>query len=462
MHASSTRKVRRDVTGGKRGDGHLRTRRICRPDARRFKTRADERNLTGVAGLVSFGGFLRELGVDRELRQRFRRLKASRLVVYPMETQLRLLLDAAVAGVGRVFGLESLAADPLFVHLAGGVVPSIDTVYRDLMRFDDTALDDLEAMLGAHGLAGLAHKKHPLVHLDIDTTVLSLFGTQEGALPGPNPHYHGRPSYHPLVARIAETGTFVGARLRPGDTGFGVAEVPVLEGWLDRVRAEVGPDGVIYVRIDGAADCTDILMAIEAKGALFVTKADMTPRLNGLIATEEHWTTVERDADNRPSQQVAEIPFAREAWKQRGANFRVIAVRTRERPNGKQIFLWDHLDYTVQVFITNEWAEAPIDVARRYDARAGIEPMIGETKYGWGLGNVPSQCFRANHAALLLKLLAFNFMRRFVATRCPALRTWRAPWLRRALIHVPGRLSRSGHRRTLHVPVTSMLARMPN
>ena len=36
-----------------------------------------------------------------------------------------------------MFGLEALAADPVFVHLAGGVVPSIDTVYRDLRRFDD-------------------------------------------------------------------------------------------------------------------------------------------------------------------------------------------------------------------------------------------------------------------------------------------------------------------------------------
>jgi len=35
------------------------------------------------------------------------------MVIYPMETQLRLLLDANVAGEHRVFGLESLAPDPL-------------------------------------------------------------------------------------------------------------------------------------------------------------------------------------------------------------------------------------------------------------------------------------------------------------------------------------------------------------
>jgi hypothetical protein len=48
-----------------------------------------------------------------------------------------------------------------------------------------------------------------------------------------------------------------------------------------------------------------------------------------------------------------------------------------------------------------------------------------------------------------LKVLAHNLVRRYVADRVPALRTWRVPWLRRALFVVPGRLVRSGRRRTL-------------
>lgn len=39
---------------------------------------------------------------------------------YPMRTQMRLLIDAAVIGEDRVFGLERRAADPLFVRFAGG------------------------------------------------------------------------------------------------------------------------------------------------------------------------------------------------------------------------------------------------------------------------------------------------------------------------------------------------------
>ena len=458
----STQKVRRDVVGGKRGDGDKRRARIRRPDARNMKVAGTDEELTGVAGLVGFGAFLRKLGVDRELRESFFRLKDGPMVVYPMETQIRLLVDAAVAGEERVFGLEGLAADPLFVRLAGGVIPSIDTVYRDLCRFDDRAIEALEASVARHGLAELRGKRLPIVHLDIDTTVEPLFGMQEGALPGPNPHYHARPSYHPVLARIAETGTFVGALLRPGNTGFGGAEVPLIEKWIDRVRAEVGPHCVIYVRIDGAADCIEIMAAITAKGAFFVTKADMTPDLCGIIATSHMWKTVDMDADGRPRQQVAEVPFARGVWGEHKLPLRVIAVRTRDRLNGRQIFLWSDLDYTVQVFITNDWTETPIDVARRYDFRAGIEPMIGEAKNGWGIGKVPSQCFHANHAMLLLKLLSFNLLKRYERSLHLGIARWNAAWIRRSLINVPGRIARSGRGITLYVPRRSPLARLLN
>jgi hypothetical protein len=44
----------------------------------------------------------------------------------------------------------------------------------------------------------------------------------------------------------------------------------------------------------------------------------------------------------------------------------------------------------------------------------------------------------------LLKLLTHNLLRRYVLAVAPALAAWRAPWLRRALIVVPGRFGHSG------------------
>jgi hypothetical protein len=415
-----------------------------------------------VAGLVMFGAFLRDLQVDHRLRELFGHLKSSKGVVYPMHAQLRLLLDTFVAGEQRVFGLENLAADALFVLLAGGVVPSIDTVYRDLDRFDPKSVDALTAVMVEHGLVPVRRMgKLTEAHVDIDTTVMPIFGELEGAVPGPNPHYHGRPSYHPVLARVAETDTCVGAMLRTGDTSFGAAEAPFVEITLDSVREAIGPDCLLYVRIDAAGDCTDIMQTIHRKGALFVTKGKMTPDLCAAVAAHSRWTTTDRDADGLATRQVAVIAFRRQQWDTAwDVPVRVIAVRSRERDNGKQLYLWEGLDFTVQVYLSNDWISDADDVAWRYDKRGGIEPLIAEFKNGWGIGKMSTDGFTANAATLMLKLLAHNLLRRYVNEKIPALKSWRSAWIRRTVILVPGRIARSGRRKTLHMPSRPVLERM--
>jgi len=449
----STWKVRRRTREGKRALGwelQKQGQRIRRPDPRAIRVDATDTSLTSVAGLVEFGTWARQLGVDRELAATFGHLKTSPQVVYPMGTQLRLLLDAFVAGEGRVFGLESLAADALFVHLAGGWMPSVDVIYDDLARFHAEALSDLEAMMAAHGLVQAKAKRLRSAHLDIDTTVEVTFGGQQGAVPGPNPRYPGRPSYHPLLMRVAEVDALVGAELRPGDTGFGVADVPTIVEWIRRARAALGADCVLRVRIDAAGDCAELMAAIEREGAIYLTKARQTPDLIGAVAAHTHWRTVEVDAFGKPTRQVATIAFRRASWDADRLGVRVLAVRSRERDVGKQVYLWPDSDWTVQVFLANDWLAEGDDLAREYNDRAGIEPLIAELKGAWGIGKVPTASFDANHAMLLLKLLAYNLFRRFVDDRFRALACWRASWLRRVVILRAGRLVRaSGRRRVL-------------
>jgi hypothetical protein len=390
--------------------------------------------------------------VDAQLARLFFRLKSGRLVVYPMEAQLRLLLDANVAGEARVFGLESLAPDPLFVQLAGGVVPSIDTVYRDLTRFDEGAIRDLEAMMATRGLASVKELRLEHVHLDVDTTVEGLFGSQQGALPGPNPRYRGRPSYHPLLVYAAEAGVCVGALLRPGDTGLGGDDAPWIKSWVRRFRDAVGHEVLVTARIDAGGDCVGIFGAFHDEGARFIAKAKLTRRFRDAIAQVKTWTTVDRDAFDNPTRQVAEVEFQRPGWEEHGYRFRVVAVRTLDRDTGKQVYLWTNSEYSVQAYITNDFEADANELAWEYNGRAEVEPAIGELKHGWGIGKIPSQLFCANHALFLLKLLAHNLMRSFVRWAAPHLATWRVPWLRRVLINIPGRLVRSGRRWTLRVP----------
>lgn len=459
---TSIHKVRRRALGDKRAEGHElqdRGKRVRRADPERIKIGSADPTLTGCGGLVAFGRFVRGLGVDRQLNTLFGEMKEGSGVVYPMDSQMRLLIDANVAGESRVFGLESLGADPLFVRLAGGSVPSIDTVYRDLCRFEDVKLAQLELCVAWHALEELGGLKLSTVHVDIDTTVEPLFGSQEGALPGVNPRYHGRPSYHPILAVVAETRSCVGACLRPGDRGFGSDDAGTVRTYVDRVRTATDRRTRVVCRIDAAADCTEILEEIHKSEALYIVKARQTPDLIGVATLHTSWRTTDWDADGRPLRQVADLAFAREEWKHRGLPVRVVAVRSRERDVGKQVALWDD-DYTVQIYLTNDFASHAEDIAIEYNGRAGVEPCIAELKNELGIGKVPSKSFAANHAAFLIKLLTHNLLRRFARALHAMAITWRASWIRRALITVPARLVRSGRQWSLRLPPASPALRV--
>lgn len=451
-----TQKMRRDVVGGKRGNGHFFQkigRKVRRPNPGRVRNGISDQTLTSAAGLVPFGTFIRNQGVDAELSAFFGGMKTGRSVVYTMPSQIRLLIDAGAAGESRVFGLEHLSSDPLFVHLSGGTVPSIDTVYRDLDRFDGPHLLALEHLMARHGMwkRRLRNSAAP-IHLDIDTTVEPLFGSQEGARVGYNPRYHGRPSYHPIIARVAETRTCVGALLRPGDSSFGDDDASFVRHVTRRVHDVLGHGQALRVRIDKSGDCAAIMNALQDEHAVFVTKARLTPDLASAVFAHKNWRTVLLDEENKPLRQVAELSFARDEWNKNALSVRVIALRTREPVSGGEAFLWPGLEYSAKVFLTNDFDSAADAIAREYEDRAGIEPMIDELKRELGIGAVPTDSFDANQAMLLIKLLAYNLVRRFVDAQFPHLSAWRLSWLRRALFCVPGRFLRSGHRYYLRLP----------
>ena len=56
------------------------------------------------------------------------------------------------------------------------------------------------------------------VTLDIDSTVLTRYGSQQGSARGYNPNKRGRNSHHPLIAFVSQTNMVANAWQRPGNT----------------------------------------------------------------------------------------------------------------------------------------------------------------------------------------------------------------------------------------------------
>lgn len=444
-------KVRRDVVGGARGSGRRDRRRVRRPDPQRIVLGPDDPSLSSFGGLVAFNVLVDACGAGDALASLCAPLKTGRTVVYPMAAQTRLLLDLLVVGGTRPFDLEALAHDPLLVHLAGGRLCALDTVYRDLRRFDDEARERLDTEVMTQGLAALRGRLLTRLHIDVDTSVCQVHGESiEGAVPGHNSLYHGRNSYHPLLARIAESGTLLGAQLRPGNTTLGTADVAQLDRWLVALRRQVGTSVVVTVRIDKGGDCAALFRILAAHGCHFVVKARMTPDLVREIVSTAKWTTTDKDADGRIVQQVAEIDFVRGEWReQKLPRVRVVLVRSRQRQGGKRL---DDSGLTVQALFTNDLYSAPEDVVLEYDERAGIEPLIAELKQDWGMEHLSGRDFGANAAWLLLKGLALNLLRRLTRQQAPGVaQRWQTSWSRRLLIARPARLVRSGRRLTVRL-----------
>jgi hypothetical protein len=91
-----------------------------------------------------------------------------------------------------------------------------------------------------------------------------------------------------------------------------------------------------------------------------------------------------------------------------------------------------------------------LDVDHR--RHAACELAIRDLKHGAGLRHCPSGSFLANAAWLVIATLAHNLLR-WVATIGLGTRGQVvAKTLRRRLLAVPGRLTRSARRRRLHLP----------
>ncbi|WP_437585231.1 hypothetical protein [Sorangium sp. So ce1000] len=100
-----------------------------------------------------------------------------------------------VVGELYIFGPEALAADPLFVCLCGGVVPSLDAPYRDVRRFDAPAVGALGGLMAAQDLIGGVDRvvsELVLVALAPSGEDPNAFKCLDGTRLG-NPREYGRP-----------------------------------------------------------------------------------------------------------------------------------------------------------------------------------------------------------------------------------------------------------------------------
>src|ERR1019366_2222411 len=95
--------------------------------------------------------------------------------------------------------------------------------------------------------------------LDIDSSVMTRYGVQQGAKKGYNPAKRGRPSHHPLIAFIADVKLVANMWLRSGDTSSANNFLGFLEDTLSKLKNKT----VSLIRLDSGFFQSNILDYLE-------------------------------------------------------------------------------------------------------------------------------------------------------------------------------------------------------
>lgn len=247
----------------------------------------------------------------------------------------------------------------------------------------------------------------PKLTIDIDSTVITRYGEQEGAEVGYNPTKKGRASHHPLMAFCDELKMTVNGWMRPGNTN----DAGDVESFIAQLLLILPAERIGLLRGDAGFYGDPLMSKLEGEHIPYIIRGKLTPPLLEKIGRIKEWyhdTTVFSDAH------YAELRYKAKDWK-RGR--RVIVVRRPKKDkeaSAPVLFEGEalHKDYEISVYFTSTELSAS-KIHSLYNHRADCENRIKELKYDYGMDGFAFKNMGATDAAFRFILLAYNVMALF-------------------------------------------------
>ena len=354
------------------------------------------------------------------------------------------LAHSALAGGDSIDDADALRAgdtEAVLGHLV--LAPStLGTFLRSFSWGHARQLDAVAGDLLARAWAAGAGPGEEPFTIDVDSSIHETYGlAKEGGTRFTYNHVRG---YNPLYAVAAGTGDVLHVRLRGGNAHSGRGAASFLTETFGRVR-RAGASGPIVLRADSGFYSRTVVDACRRASVSFSITAKLHKGgVHKAIAAigESAWVAIPYFLDGADVAETTYQPFG-----QKGQPCRLIVRRVRPTP-GSQLALF--VEFIYHAFITDREGEM-VELEADHRRHAEIENTIRDLKYGVGLNHLPSGRFGANAAWLALNVMAHNLAR--FSTRLGLGDTLiTTETLRRSYLSLPGRLTRSARRVTLHLP----------
>ena len=326
-----------------------------------------------------------------------------------------------LAGHWRYAHMTALRGDLVLPELLGmDRVVSEDAVRRALKTMDeDKAREWCHRHLDYCTFAALGE---PWV-LDVDTTIKLLYGHQEGAEVGYNPHKPGRPShtYHTYMA--ANLRLVLEVDVKAGDEHTSSHTGPGLWALLDRIGRDRWP---ALLRGDAGFGNEPIMREAESRGLPYLFKLRQTANVKRAITRimgQSGW------GDAGQGWQGKETELRLTGW---GRQRRIIVLRRRlskslavaERDGAGQLCLGfaeigkGREVYEYAVLVTSLDTEI-LTIGQLYRDRADCENNFDELKNQWGWAGFTTRDIKRCQIMARIGALVFDWWNLFVRLANP-------------------------------------------
>jgi DDE family transposase len=395
----------------------------------------DDERLVSDAGIALVGTLSDRLGIEG-LVSRFVRLRRDRPGAANPGRKVMALVFAMLLGADSIDDCDVLRAGRTR-RLLGGWLPAPSTLGTFLRAFTFGHVRQLDRVLD-HALerawrAGVGPGEDRLV-VDVDSFIGEVCGYKKQ---GVGFGYTKRRGYHPMLACRADTGEVLHLRLRKGSAGSSRGAVRFADELIARVT-RAGARGEKLLRADSAFWNKNLIARLQAAGwsySISVRLQFWVPEAINQIP-ESAWHPLEDYSQDGEAQIVETTSHGR----------RLIVRRTRLI--GAQAELWP--DWRYFPFITNR--TDPLEVVEAEHRRHAVVELTIRDLKDQALAHFPSGHFAANSAWTVIAALAHNLARWSTLIGLPGETPRTARTMRRRLLQIPGRLTRTARQWTLHLP----------
>jgi hypothetical protein len=379
------------------------------------------------------------------------RHQRARNAQYGLADGVYLILLGLMGGAFSISKCVALWSDGVLRRVAGWLrVPEETTVGRLFKEVRERQVSEMETLV--HALrrrvwrralrAGLSRIAIQCTQwIDVDSSVKTVYGRQEGVAKGYNPHKRGARSYHPLLAFSTHTKEILQGWFRTGSayTSNGIVE------FMKQLLAQLPQHHRIIFRGDSGYFVGALLEHLDALGHGYLIKVKLK-NLPQLLA-QQYWSPIR----NQSGWEQCEFQYQAKGWS--GPRF-FVAVRQRKEivNDHPQEELLELEDYDYFCYVTTE-PLTPWQAHRNYGERATSETWIEEAKTQIGMAHIKTDDFLANAALFQCAILAYNTLRWMaLMSGNEQLRQWEPQTIRTFLIRVAGKLLTGGNQLRIKLP----------